>query len=86
MHAKLKLLYPESDHIMLGYTVKTFAGHQDNSEYGAGKKILQTLLKMGHNNTAVFVSKDFGGIHLGPQHHLFIEREAKDALKMLYPV
>ena len=31
-YKKLHLLYPESDHIMLGYTVGTYTGHQDNAE------------------------------------------------------
>ena len=43
-YKKLRLLYPESDHIMLGYTVGAYTGHQDNAEYGAGKVILQAVL------------------------------------------
>ena len=46
-YQKLCLLYPESDHIMLAYAVKTYMGHHNNREYGASRKMLQILSNRG---------------------------------------
>ena len=37
-YKKIKLLYPESDHIMLAYVMRDFTGAHDNGEHGAGSK------------------------------------------------
>ena len=68
---------------MLAYTLKSYTGHQDDFEHGAGKKLTQMLLNGGHKEMAVFVSREFGGINLGPRHFLLIEKAARDALKEL---
>ena len=82
-YQKLRLLYPESDHIMLAYNVKGHTGHHDHREYGASRKMLQILSNRGMNNTAVFITREYGGIQLGLRCFLFIEGAARDALNKL---
>ena len=69
----LKLLFPESDHIALGYTVKNYSGHQDDAEYSADKRLLEMVQTNGCKDVALFISCEFGGIHLGPRRFLLIE-------------
>ena len=38
-YRKLKLLYLESNHIMMAYVVKNYLGNDDNGEFGASKKM-----------------------------------------------
>ena len=79
-YAKLRLLFPESNHIILSYAVKTYTGFNDNGEYGAGKRILKILENSKKSNVAVFVTREYGGTHLGPRRFVHIEKVARDAL------
>ena len=79
-YRKLKLMYPESNHIMMAYAVKTYTGHQDNGEFGAGKRLEQILATRGDRNLAIFVTREYGGFHLGIRRFLHIESVARDAL------
>ena len=82
-YARIRQICPESDHVMLGYTLKNYTGHHDNGEYGASKKILQKILDNGSANTAVFVTREYGGVHLGQRRFMYIERVAQEALLAL---
>ena len=81
----IKQLYPESNHIMLAYSVKTFTGSHDDSEYAASNRMLNILLNHTSADTAVFVMREYGGIHISPRCFLHIEKLTKDALKKLDP-
>ena len=83
-YKKAKQLFPESDHIVIGYAVKTYTGFHDNGEHAAGKCLLQLLLDRCQNDTVIFLARKFGGIHLGQRHFMYIEKVAKDALNKLY--
>ena len=82
-YSKLKLLYPESDHIMIAYVIKSYSGHHDNGEHGASAKLLKILMDRSLNNTALFVTCEFGGIHLGPRRFLHFEKASRSALDEL---
>ena len=66
-YLKMKAMYLECDHIMMGYTFKTFSGNADNGEFGASSKILNIIQNRGLRDTAVFMTREFGGIQLGTQ-------------------
>ena len=72
-YRKIKLLYPESDHIILAYAVKNYTGHHDHGEHMAGSKILQVLLNRGRNNTVLFITREYGGAQLGQCRFIHIE-------------
>ena len=80
---KIRLLYPESDHIVMAYSFKNFTGSHDHGEHAAGEKILQILLQRCTSDTVVFVTREHGGIQLGQRRFLHIERAARDALDAL---
>ena len=83
VYRKLKVLYPECDHIMMAYSVKSHTGHHDNGEYGALIKLLNGITQRNLNGVALFVTREYGGIQLGQRRFLFIEKVAKEALNYL---
>ena len=83
VYRKMRLLFPESDHIVMSYKVKSYTGHADNGEYGAGRRVQKILLDSENANTVLFVSRVFGGIQLGLRRFLHIEKVARQALDML---
>ena len=80
---KIHLLYPENDHVKLAYKVKQHSGNHDHGEHGASCRMLQILNDRVENNVALFVTCEFGGIHLGPRRFVHIEKVAKEALDEL---
>ena len=87
-YKKMKLMYPESNHIMMGYSMKKYVGNCDDGEFGAGKRLQKIVSENPRANgtTVVFVTREFGGIHLGPRRFIHIERVAREAMTSLYPV
>ena len=53
-YRKIRLLYPESNHIMLGYAVKKYIGYCDNGEYGGGKRIQKIVTSWGSQQHSCF--------------------------------
>ena len=76
----IRLLYSESDHVMVAYHVKSHWGYHDHGEHGAGVKLQKILESRLMNNMAVFVTREYGGIHLGPRRFLHIEKVTREAL------
>ena len=83
-YRRIKQLYLESDHIMLAYNAKGYTDHQDDGEFGAGKKLDQIIAQSLMKNVALFVTRDYGGIHLGQRRFFHIEKVARDILKEHY--
>lgn len=79
--------YPAADHIMLGYALKENdklrAGACDDREYGAGSRIRNLIFEHKAKDTAIFVVRKYGGIHLGFGCFQAIEKVALKALQML---
>lgn len=79
--------YPATDHIMLGYALRENkvlkSGSCDDKEYGAGVRIKKTIFETKARNTAVFVLRKFGGVHLGFQRFKIIENITKTAIGKL---
>ena len=71
---------------MLAYAVKTYVGHHDNGEHGAGSRMLNMLTQQGATNTAVFVTRDYGGIHLGQRRFLYIDKVTREALNSIQSI
>lgn len=79
--------YPSADHIMAAYAFKKdgklYQGACDDKEFGAGQRIKNILFEHQAKNTALFVLRKYGGIHLGFGRFQAIEQVAKDALRLL---
>lgn len=58
---------PSADHIIAAYSCERQTGFQDDSEFGSGYRVLQVLEQTGVGDIAVFITRDYGGEHLGPQ-------------------
>lgn len=78
---------PATDHVMLGYALKEEGklktGFADDREFGAGPRIKNRIFEKKAKNTAVFVLRKFGGVHLGYQRFAVIERVADKAIDLL---
>ena len=85
-YRRIKALYPECDHVVMAYRLKSYTGNQDDGEYGASKRLLQMLTEGKCKNTVLFVAKEYGGIHLGQRRFIRIEKVAKEAsAKLVVP-
>ena len=81
---RIKLTYPESDHIISAYHVKSHWGHHDDGEHGAARRLLKILEDRMMSNVAVFVTREYGGIHLGPRRYINIEKVAREVLNEMH--
>lgn len=83
----IALRFPSVDHIMMAYGLKEDdqlkIGHCDDGEFSGGNCIQQTLKEMKVRNTAVFIVRKYGGIHLGFERFATIQKVTKEALKLL---
>lgn len=81
------LRYTSVDHVMVAYGLKendkVKTGFCDDSEYGGGHCIAQILKEKKARDTAIFVVRRYGGIHLGYERFQAIEEASKQALKLL---
>lgn len=79
--------YPAVDHTMLAYAFKDKGtlkcGGCDDREFGASTRIKKTIFEERARNTAVFVLRNFGGVHLGFDRFRVIQQVTRDALKLL---
>ena len=83
-YKKMKQLFPDSDHIMLGYVLKQDQiGWQDDYEHGSGQKVSQILTAQGKTGTTVFVTRKYSGVHLGKRRFMYIDNVAREASKKL---
>lgn len=68
---------------MMGCKVDTYAGYQDDGEHTAGTRILDLIQQRKCHNMAVFVVRNFGGTHIGPQRFECIATVADQAIDSL---
>lgn len=75
---------------MLGYALKENqllrSGFCDDKEYGAGTRLRKLIYEEKSKDTAVFVVRKYGGLHLGFNRFQTIENLAKMAIQMLNSV
>ena len=82
-YRRMKQLYPDKDHIMMVYAIKSYHGAHDDGEHGASKYLSQVLANSQRKDIMIFVTREFGGVHLGLRRFLLIEKAAKEALTQL---
>lgn len=79
--------FPTADHVMMAYALRenevVKSGFCDDKEYGAGAKLRKLLYEEKQHDTAIFVVRKYGGLHLGYSRFGVIESVAREALQML---
>lgn len=79
--------FPSADHVMAAYAFrekgKVYHGNCDDREYGGSVKIKNCIFEMQAKNTAVFVARKFGGLHIGFDRFRSIENVSREALTLL---
>lgn len=81
--------YPSADHIVAAYGFKDWNsgqikfGHADDKEYGAGVGVRKIMAELKAKDTAVFVVRRFGGVHLGTERFHTIQAVARKAIQLL---
>lgn len=79
--------YPAADHIMLAYALKEGgklkAGGCDDREFGAAAKIRDVIFDLKSKDTAVFVLRKYGGVHLGFNRFEAIQKVTRRAIMEL---
>ncbi len=58
----------------------TTEGHNDDGDHGMGRVVLNTMQKANAKNVAVFVTRHYGGSHLGSKRLTAIEKVVNDVL------
>lgn len=83
-YRKLFLKFPGADHIIAGFSCEGKEGYQDDSEFSAGFRVLNVIRESKFTNVAVFVIREYGGLHLGPARFSIIKELAEDALQLVF--
>lgn len=81
--------YPAVDHIFMAYALKEEGqvkhNHCDDNEHGGGNCIHRVLLQDKIKDTAIFIARRYGGLHLGLDRFQVIEQVTKQSIKLLHP-
>lgn len=85
------LKVPDATHVVCafklpGIDIATTQGFVDNCEYGAGRVLLNLLNKTKAVNKAIFVTRHYGGQHIGALRFQLIEKVADSALQQVIAV
>ncbi len=59
---------------------KTEEGYNDDGDYGFGRLIKDKLQKLGAKNVAVFVTRFYGGEHLGPKRFPAVDKLVEEVM------
>ena len=84
-YRKVRSLHPSATHVIAVFNFKTKNGFQDDGEHGAGFKLLKAIqAETGNNvNIAVFVTRVYGGVHMGQYRHKVIKEVALQAIRRI---
>lgn len=75
--------FPEADHIVAAANYQQEEMFQDDSEFGAGYRLLNIIRDFHLGNVAVFVIRHYGGEHVGPMRFAIMKDVAEEAIAKL---
>ena len=87
MYKAMKILHPGARHIVCAYNIEGEEepyfnqNYCDDDEPGAGKKVLDLMLKHDMLNRVVFVTRKYGGIKMGSDRFDCYAQAAKEVLQ-----
>lgn len=87
-YLKLKMKYADATHISCAYRLPGVNSPQnqdyvDDGEYGCGRVMLKTLKEAKLMNIAVFMMRQYGGKHIGPQRFQIFKKLTEQAISSL---
>ena len=82
-YTRMKQTFPDASSIMAAYRICNGEGYQDDQEYGASSRMAQILANNDIQNIAIFITRYFDGIHIGPSQHTLIKEVAINVLGKL---
>ena len=86
-YAHMKLMYPEANHIILGYNIPGTLKHYsqdffDDGDFGMGKHVLNLLVGNNIQCRAMFVTRYSASTKLGPKRFEAIRQAVKQAIDL----
>lgn len=82
-YVKLFQNNPSADHIAVACVVNGEEAHNDNGEFGSSIRLLRCIRDEAMDNVALFMTRQFGGVHLGPKRFNIMTNLAGLALEKL---
>ena len=85
-YAKMKLKFGDATHIVTAYKLENAVGpykqaYIDDGEAGAGRVVLNKLKQSETENLAIFVTRYYGGMHMGKRRFEIYAMLAREAIK-----
>lgn len=74
---------PSADHIAMACKVNGQEAFNDNGEFGSGVRILRAIQASGLDNVALYMTRQYGGVNLGPRRFKIMTDLAELALEKL---
>lgn len=72
--------FPGADHIAMAYSAEGKTGYHDNAEFGAGFRLLEVIRSSMQHDLAVFMVREYGGVHIGPRRFTIMRETALEAI------
>ena len=86
-YIKMRLMHGQANHIMCGYRFTGHGPHNqnyiDDKEHGGGRTVLNLIKAKKWTNTAIFVVRYYGGVHLGADRFQLITECANEAYETM---
>lgn len=83
-YVKMFQNFPHADHIAMAAIVKGEEVYNDDGEFGSGIRLLRCIRKSALDFVALFMVREFGGVHLGPRRFKIMMDLADIALEKVY--
>ena len=82
---RVRILHPGADHVVAAYINNQHSGYQDDSEYGAGHRLLKHIQDNYScvKHVAVFMVRTYGGTKLGPDRFKHMKDSVSVAIEHL---
>ena len=82
-YCQMRIIEPAADHIMAGFHVADVKGSCDDRDHSGGVEIRKQIQKANKKNLIVFVSRLYGGIHLGSDRFKIIRSLVKECFQII---
>ena len=82
-YIRMRQLHPTANHIIAVYKIKNQDGFQDDHEFGAGFRLLSSLIDQDVTNAAIFTVRYSDSTHISPKRHFLMNKTMLEALQCI---